>query len=107
MDTFHDGYPKVAAAEVCDPNFLILRKFGWLHLRVFLRLQDELAELEEELRELDNFDYGDDYKKLQSRRRDEGIDSVRKDLLSQIQLKLAVYGWRCEIVEYDPRLIYV
>ena len=92
MDTFEAGYPKVAAAEVCDPNFLILRKFDWLHLRVLLRLQDELVELEEDLRELDNFDYGDDYKKLQSRRRDEGIDSKRKDLLSQVEQKLAIYG---------------
>ena len=80
--------------EDSDPNFLMCRKFGWLHLRVLLHHQDELVELEEELERLDAFDAGSDFRKLKSRRRDEAIDSKRKGLLNKIDTSLAAYGMR-------------
>ena len=92
MDTYSEGYGKVAAVEDCDPNFLICRKFGELHLRVLLHRQDELVEMEEELEYLDKADYKDDYRKLRSRRRDYAIDSNRKNLLIKIEKKLKEYG---------------
>ncbi|MCJ1291692.1 hypothetical protein MMC34_003237 [Xylographa carneopallida] len=91
LHTYPEGYGKVAAVEDCDPNFLICRKFGELHLRVLLHRQDELAELEEELECLDKIDYSDDFRKLKSRRRDYAVDSERKDLLIKIEEKLAAY----------------
>ena len=92
VHTYPEGYSKVAAVEDCDPNFLICRKFGELHLHVLLHRQDELAELEEELECLDKMDYSDDFRKLKSRRRDYAVDSERKDLLIKIEEKLAAYG---------------
>ncbi|KAL9121480.1 MAG: hypothetical protein Q9187_001958 [Circinaria calcarea] len=56
MDEYLPGYGKLAAIEDCDPNFLIYRKFGWLHNRVLLHYQDELAEYEEQLEDIDRFD---------------------------------------------------
>ncbi|MCJ1388726.1 hypothetical protein MMC18_001575 [Xylographa bjoerkii] len=91
LHTYPEGYGKVAAVEDCDPNFLICRKFGELHLRVLLHRQDELAELEDDLERLDKDDYSDDFKKLKSRRRDYAVDSDRKDLLTKIEEKLAAY----------------
>ena len=92
MDDFPPGYSKVAAVEGCDPNFLIYRKFSWLHNRVLLHHQDELVELEDELRRLDKFDLENDARKLISRRLDDAIKgSRRKELLQEIEKKLAVY----------------
>ncbi|KAL8796959.1 MAG: hypothetical protein Q9195_000730 [Heterodermia aff. obscurata] len=36
LDGYPQGYGKVAAIESCDPNFLIYRKFAWLHNRLLL-----------------------------------------------------------------------
>ncbi|MCJ1401911.1 hypothetical protein MMC11_005128 [Xylographa trunciseda] len=91
LHTYPEGYGKVAAVQDCDPNFLICRKFGELHLRVLLHRQDELVELEEELESLDKDDYSEDFKKLKSRRRDYAVDSDRKNLLTKIEEKLTAY----------------
>ncbi|MCJ1245850.1 hypothetical protein MMC30_003054 [Trapelia coarctata] len=91
IDSYPEGYPRVAAMEDSDPNFMICRKFGWLHLRVLLHYQDQLVELEEDLERIDAFDAGSDFRKLKSRRRDEAINSERKDILIRIDKKLAAY----------------
>ena len=75
-----------------DPNFLICRKFGRLHVQVLLHLQDEIAELEEELEDLDKADYKDDYRRLVSRRRDDELSGERRELLQKISTKLVEYG---------------
>ena len=93
MDEYDEGYGKLAAIESCDSNFLIYRKFLWLHNRVLLKYQDELAELEEDLESLDRHDYQNDDKRLISRRRDDAFaDSERKELIKMIAEKLASYG---------------
>lgn len=89
------GYGKVAAFQDCDPSFLIFRKFGSLHNRALLYLQDELSELEDELRVTDEIEFADgDERRLRSRRRDfaDGSDSIRKYLLPKIDEKLKEYG---------------
>ncbi|MCJ1476345.1 hypothetical protein MMC13_005011 [Lambiella insularis] len=91
VSDYAEGYPRVAALENSDPNFLILRKFGDLHVRVLLHHQDELVELEDELDRLDCFDYEGDYQKLKSRRRDDAISPDHQKLLLEIEKKLAVY----------------
>ncbi|MCJ1378889.1 hypothetical protein MMC17_001988 [Xylographa soralifera] len=109
LHMYPEGYGKVAAVEDCDPNFLICRKFGELHLRVLLHRQDELAELEEELECLDKNDYADDFRKLKSRRRDYAVDSDRKDLLLKIEEKLAAYGtlYQTEAKEIEPAELFL
>ena len=93
MDEYPQGYGKLAAIEDCDPSFLIYRKFGWLRNRVLLHHQDELVEYEDQLERLDNFHKQNDPLNLISRRRDEAIKgSRRRELLSQIEKKLAAYG---------------
>lgn len=93
MDEYNEGYGKLAAIESCDPNFLIYRKFLWLRNYVLLRYQDELVELEEDLEDLDQYDYQNDDKRLISRRRDDALaGSKRKELLRTIDRKLAAYG---------------
>ena len=93
MDEFPQGYGKLAAIEDSDPNFLIYRKFGWLRNRVLLHHQDELAEYEEQLENLDNFEKQNDPRNLISRRRDDATEgSRRRELVSQIEEKLAAYG---------------
>lgn len=87
------GYGKLAAIVGSDPSFLIYRKFSWLHNRVLLHYQDELAELEYELEALDQDDFQVDDKLLISRRRDDGRlkGSRRKELLKKIDGKLSEY----------------
>ena len=75
-----------------DPNFLICRKFGRLHVQVLLHLQDEIAVLEEELEDLDEADYKDDERRLMSRRRDDELSGERRELLQKINIKLVEYG---------------
>ncbi|KAL8769159.1 MAG: hypothetical protein Q9209_004793 [Squamulea sp. 1 TL-2023] len=53
LDHYIVGYPKVAGFYNSDPNFRIYRKFGWLHNRVLLYLQDELRHMEYHLTKLD------------------------------------------------------
>ena len=97
MDEYPPGYGKIAAIEKCDPNFLILRKFGWLHTRILLHHQDELASMEEELERIDNAQFLTDPVRVVSRRRDDALKSRRKELICEIEQKLRVYGkcfWR-------------
>ena len=83
----------------CDRSLLIFRKFGWLHMRLLLTLQDELAELETRLKRFDKWEFAEgDYRNLTSRRRDfQQPDSVRQEILSEIKTKAAEYGKISEI----------
>ncbi|KAI4232044.1 MAG: hypothetical protein LQ352_008367, partial [Teloschistes flavicans] len=89
VDQYVVGYPKVAAYENSDPNFLIYRKFGWLHNRILLCLQDELADLEYRLEKADKRTLADE--KLRSRRLDYADSPLRKSLIKQITERLEIY----------------
>ena len=84
----------VAAFEDCDPCFLMYRKFGWLHNRLLLHLQDELSVLEEELEDFDKDEAINSRLVYQrSRRKDElRPDSKRRIMLEVIKEKLEEYG---------------
>ena len=92
MDQIPAGYPRAAAYQSYDADYLIFRKFVYLRNRVILNTQDELAELEEELESLDNFDRDSAPERLYSRRRDVDLGPRRKELLQKIEDKLRVYG---------------
>lgn len=92
MDKYEKGYPKVAAIQASDPNFLLYKKFAWLHNRVILSVQDELMWLQKRLVELDGFDSQNDWRKLISRRRDWGLGTERKYLMHEIEEKLEKFG---------------
>lgn len=72
---------------------MIYRKFGWLHARVLLHYQDELAELEDELELLDEFHFRNAPDRLTSRRKDDTMRGARrKEIVQKINEKLADYG---------------
>lgn len=85
------GYDKVAAYRGSEPSLLICRKFGSLHNRILLHLQDELANLEDQLRSLDKWTaVAVDPTNFPSRRLEDS-GSERSLLLSQCSDKLAHY----------------
>ena len=94
MDDYDPGYGKVAAIEDLDGDFLVFRKFGWLHNYALLYLQDELAERQEEIEAFDRWEYRNgDPIRLVSRRKDHAFsNSRRKELVGKLSVILAQYG---------------
>lgn len=94
VNDYKQGYGTVAAFEDCDPCFLMYRKFGWLHNRLLLHLQDELSVLEIELEDFDKDEAINSRPVYQrSRRKDEARpDSKRRLMLQVIKEKLEEYG---------------
>ena len=84
------------------------RRFAFLHTRVLLHRQDELAEMEKTLIAMDDEDQDLDPSSLKSRRRDD--DRVeqpsRKSLMTKIDDKLKDYGTSIISLIYDPGLIF-
>lgn len=94
VDDYNPGYGKVAAFEDLDGDFLVFRKFGWLHNYALLYLQDELVQQQEDIEAFDRWEstHGDPTK-LVSRRNDYASQaSRRKELVGNLHAKLAQYG---------------
>lgn len=106
VDCAEKSYRTMATFLDSDENFMIYRRFGYLHARTLLRLQDRLRVLEALLDSYDTEDAQDeDQSKKQlliSRRKDEAdcrkraqIDpdeSTRTQILDEIEEVLARYG---------------
>ena len=94
MDYYKPGYSKVAAIADLDADFLVFRKFGWLHNYALLYLQDELVQQQDELERFDRWEHEKgDPTKLVSRRKDQSFhNSRRKKLVGKLQFTLAQYG---------------
>lgn len=106
------GYPRLAAFADSDECFMIYRRFGHIHSRLLLHLQDELRELEADLYDMDKRDdkNGEESRRcLQSRDLDVDRELVeeqelaqgrtlapgrksRTDLLQRIERKALQYG---------------
>ena len=91
------GYPRLAAFLDSDANFMLFRRFGFLHARVLLNKQDELRVLEKDLDEVDRADAVEDPELLECRERDirhqpTGRRKSRQGLLQEIEKKLSEYG---------------
>lgn len=75
---------------------MLYRRFGYIHSRLLLHLQDELRELEADLLNKDLFDARDDHEVLQSREMDEERECApgesRGELLHKIEDKALQYG---------------
>lgn len=67
---------------------MVFRRFGQLHTRLLLHLQDEIAEIEQNLKDLDNKECN--FYNLTTRRWDQNND--RKLLLQRLESRLIVYG---------------
>lgn len=92
------GYPQVATFKSSTPNFSLYRGFRYLHTRVLLDLQDEVATLERELDEFDRADKKGHQRTLRSRAFDireakkQPDTRTRRDVLRDIRKKLIEYG---------------
>jgi hypothetical protein len=98
------SYRTVATFLDSDENFMIYRRFGYLHARMLLRLQDKLRKLESMLDDYDDEDAGDETQKrlLMSRDSDEAAckklakeepaAKTRTQILDEIEVVLGKYG---------------
>jgi hypothetical protein len=76
-----------------DENFLICRKYGFLHNRVLLYRQDELRELEQQLLLLDKTSNQQDDRVVKSRKAEERlIGEEKRVLINEIDDKLREYN---------------
>jgi hypothetical protein len=92
IDFHPNGYPRLAAYINSDDNFMMCRRFGFLHTRVLLYRQDELRELEDQLVRLDAEDAECEDPILTSRVLDDAQEgSGRKGLIQEIDDKLKEY----------------
>ncbi|KAF2460690.1 hypothetical protein BDY21DRAFT_336129 [Lineolata rhizophorae] len=92
IDAHPMGYPRLASLMNSDENFLITRRYGWLHNRVMLYRQDELRMLENQLMKLDQEDEESDPRALKSRKRDDQREGgLRRALIKDIDDKLKEY----------------
>ncbi|KAL9637342.1 MAG: hypothetical protein Q9204_001920 [Flavoplaca sp. TL-2023a] len=109
VDDHPRGYPKLAAFISSSDNFLMCRSFAFLHSRVLLHRQDELAEMEKALIAMDDEDKDLDHLALQSRRRDDHRteEPSRKSLMNKIDDKLKNYGTNPTGLFLDLSLILV
>ena len=82
----------MAASHECHANFCMYRKFSWLHNRVLLHLQAELAKLENKLQRLDDEQTASDrFREQVCVYIDARDNSNRKQMLAEIKAKLAEY----------------
>jgi hypothetical protein len=103
----------VAAFLDSDENFMIYRRFGFLHARVLLRKQDKLREMEEALDTMDTRDAKASdplpNRALMSREIDESDTNTsphgtRAELLDKVEDDLAKYGKQSN---YNTLLYYL
>ena len=98
MESCPEGYPRLAAFQSSDHNFMIYRGYSYLHSRVLLYLQDEIACAEKELDKMDENDLNDQEnprfrKCLKSRDKDDARkDKPRRVLVLRIKDLLMQYG---------------
>lgn len=111
MSEYPTGFPRLAAFQAADTNFSMYRGFSYLHSRLLLDLQDELALLEKELADLDWDDFEDNPQRLRSRELDvagavqDGNARTRRLVLADIKIKIAEYG-RCAI-QASPLIMHL
>ena len=72
-----------------DDGFRFYRRFGTLRNRVLLSRQQELFDLEKRLQEMDN---GDQPSRLHTARYDGENPNLKRQLLTEIEEKLKIYG---------------
>lgn len=101
VDGKERSYRSLATFLDSDENFMLYRRFGYLHSRMLLRLQDKLRKLESQLDDYDDEDAGEEGnpRLLMSRDSDEAADSkldpgikTRTQILDEIEQVLEKYG---------------
>lgn len=91
VEDFPRGYPSLAAFLTSDDNFTMFRCFSRLHARLLLHKQDELAELEQRLDQLDQDESRTNPYLLTTNRR-RGVNTDRQKLFTEIEERLKEYS---------------
>lgn len=90
------GYPEFSKWMASANDFFVLRRFDTLNARVLLRLQDQIAELGDNLEDIDRtcMRTADDtiYSRVDSLRLDREIQPAREELLERLTTKLERYS---------------
>lgn len=90
------GYPAFARWMASSNDFFVLRRFDALNARVLLRLQDQIAELEDKLKAVDQTcmeaEVDTVHSRLDSLRLDRQIQPEREELLEELTGKLEQYS---------------
>ena len=95
VDDATEGFPRLAALLNSNDSFTIFRGFGQCHARILVQLQVEITQLEKELQKLDKSDL--EKEELEYRLRvtgyeEEGCNTTKKELFSELRAKLIEYG---------------
>jgi hypothetical protein len=90
VERCEDGYPYLATFLDSDENFMIYRRFGFIHARLLLQKQDELRIMEEELDRMDQQDLTSNPRAIQCRmedieRQDNQPGAKRQALLARLE----------------------
>ncbi|KAN0110989.1 hypothetical protein V8E51_007376 [Hyaloscypha variabilis] len=90
LERCEDGYPYLATFMDSDENFMIYRRFGFIHARLLLQKQDELRIMEEELDRMDQQDLTSNARAIQCRmedieRQDNQPGAKRQALLARLE----------------------
>jgi hypothetical protein len=87
-----EEYPIFADFIASDDELYLLPRFGPLNARVILALQDEICQLEEEIKNLDHkYVHCTELVNNGSFRQD--VKQDRKDILNRLRSKLKEYSW--------------
>lgn len=100
VESFPQGFPRLASLVSCDDSLAMHRGFKRLHNRLLLQLEAEITELEKDLDKLDKEDAeaATNYR-LMSTKHEEDWDASQVQLFDKIKSKLKEYGQYCsEIV---------
>jgi len=87
------GYPLLAAFLDSDENFMVYRRFGFLHSRILLKKQEQLRQLEQSLDRLDQHENAKSSRSLVTMEHYDGDEGKeRRELEEKIEQKLLEYG---------------
>jgi hypothetical protein len=96
-----NGYPRLAAFNASEQNFMLYRGFSCIHARLLLNLQSTIQTLEAELDEMDKFhdSIEDEKTRLRSWDLDAEVcteekkegDRTRADVLEELRIKVCQY----------------
>ncbi|KAH7069403.1 hypothetical protein FB567DRAFT_598715 [Paraphoma chrysanthemicola] len=87
IEDYPRGYPRLAAFQSSDDDFIAFRRFATVHTRCLLLAQDEILSLERELQRLDGAERVQLY--LSSREHD--ANPARLAILKELRVKLREY----------------
>lgn len=94
LEEYPDGFPRFAAWMNLDENFLLTRRYGWLHNRVMMFHQSQLHDLEVQLEAVDEDLATEEAGALASHQTFvQGVEGEEREaLMLEIDKKLEQYG---------------